>query len=511
MIDMNTDDEFVCCSAGQVTFAISQRAVFQRRINDHLIVAVFELKELIVSHAEAPVFVVVRIPERNPVGMRGNGKYVLLQLTQGKATLHRHAVTYHVEARFPKVDDTFSTRIRDISITDIPLFGHSPIENRRASRNLMLFEDNQAFYGRKCLANSFLCDTAANRIKFSDEVIDLLTQFWVCATLRKIGDLDGCCAWQRGFFVYNGEHFLERSVSSILNQSFSNFELVISDNCSTDRSEEICQSFAAADPRIRYFRNQTNMGAGWNSRRVLELAEGKYFKWAAHDDMCEPQFLELCLAALESDPEIVLACTAMRVVDEGGALLKNYSCQLRTDQTDPLVRFEDLILIGHRCYQIFGLIRVDILRKLPPIGSHAHSDRILLLRLGLTGPFYEAPEYLFTSTKHPGQSVWTTPKRLQGKGFRLIKHSGTLPALEWWDPTKSRKISFPEWKLLSEYTMSLFQSRLRPIEKALGIRYLLCWVIKYHRRLMKDIVIALDQMLYNLQNPSVSSTRLKST
>src|SRR5689334_17075101 len=91
-----------------------------------------------------------------------------------------------------------------------------------------------------------------------------------------------------GLFVYNGERFIEKALDSILSQTFRDFELIISDNASTDHTGDICQAYAKRDDRIRYYRNQKNMGAGWNVRRVCELATGKYFKWAAADDMLEP-------------------------------------------------------------------------------------------------------------------------------------------------------------------------------------------------------------------------------
>src|SRR5205823_3548731 len=104
-----------------------------------------------------------------------------------------------------------------------------------------------------------------------------------------------------GLFVYNGERFLQETLDSLLSQTFRDFELIISDNGSTDGTQVICERHAAADPRIRYYRSGTNMGAGWNIRRVFSLATGKYFKWAACDDLYESTFLSTCIEALEHD------------------------------------------------------------------------------------------------------------------------------------------------------------------------------------------------------------------
>src|SRR3954470_1068595 len=88
-----------------------------------------------------------------------------------------------------------------------------------------------------------------------------------------------------GLPVYNGQRFLAPAVSSLLAQTFADFELVICDNASTDDTEAICRRFAERDPRVRYHRNEQNVGAAPNFNRALALSTGQYFKWAAHDDL----------------------------------------------------------------------------------------------------------------------------------------------------------------------------------------------------------------------------------
>src|SRR3712207_6191103 len=105
-----------------------------------------------------------------------------------------------------------------------------------------------------------------------------------------------------GLPVYNGEKFIREAIDSILNQTFEDFELIISDNASTDETAAICQTYAAQDRRVRYFRNLENIGAAGNHNRVFEAASGKYFKWAAHDDLCGPNFVAECVNVLDRDP-----------------------------------------------------------------------------------------------------------------------------------------------------------------------------------------------------------------
>src|SRR3546814_4612052 len=105
--------------------------------------------------------------------------------------------------------------------------------------------------------------------------------------------------------VYNGERYVASAIESLLAQDFEDFELIISDNGSTDRTEEICREFASRDPRIRYVREEENQGASWNFNRVFELARGEYFRWACHDDACEPTHLSRCVELLDESPPSV--------------------------------------------------------------------------------------------------------------------------------------------------------------------------------------------------------------
>ena len=122
-----------------------------------------------------------------------------------------------------------------------------------------------------------------------------------------------------GLPVCNGENYLDAAVRSILSQDYEDFELVISDNASTDRTQEICLDFARQDPRVKYSRLAANCGAVSNFQRVFRLSTGDYFKWAAHDDVCTPDFLERCVAVLERDPAVVLCCGQTQLINDDGS------------------------------------------------------------------------------------------------------------------------------------------------------------------------------------------------
>ena len=308
-----------------------------------------------------------------------------------------------------------------------------------------------------------------------------------------------------GLFVYNGERFIEEALRSILNQTLTDFELIISDNASTDRTGEIAEAYAKSDDRIRYYRSEKNKGAGWNAQRVYELATGKYFKWAAVDDLLEPDLLQRCVDILESDRGCVVAYASTKEIDENGTFIKNYVTPTRADSNDPVSRFREMLLIPSWSYQIYGVMRMSALHQIPPQGIYVSGDHVLLVRMSLLGKFHEVPEHLFISRHHSGQSTKTLPVRLQRPRFHLTNRYGSLPSPEWWDPAKTRTISFPEFRKLLEFFLSVYRAPLGVGQKLRCYSILLRWIKIHFRRMLKDLLIAADQVLYNLQVAKATS------
>ena len=155
-------------------------------------------------------------------------------------------------------------------------------------------------------------------------------------------------------------------------------------------------------------------------------------------------------------------------------------------------------------------MRMSALRQIPPQGIYVNGDGVLLARMSLLGRFYEIPEHLFISRHHSGQSIRTLPTRVQQpRRFRLTKRSPGLPPPEWWDPAKTRAITFPEFRLLREYFLSIYHAPLRAGQKLRCYSFLLPWIKIHFRHMLKDLVIAADQMLYNLQVPKAKPTNLQ--
>lgn len=297
-----------------------------------------------------------------------------------------------------------------------------------------------------------------------------------------------------GMPVYNGENYIEPAIDSILAQTFRDFELIICDNASTDRTEEICRAYAARDSRVRYYRNEQNIGANPNHNRTVELARGEYFKWAAHDDLCAPEFLERCVAVLDQHPEVVLCHSLVQIIGPDGAIVAKddplyndvSTCndKLRTDSPKPYVRFHDLACYPHPCYPIFGLMRMSALLQTPLQGSYACADRNLLVEMGLLGLYSEIPEFLFFGRRHPNQSI-----------AALMAHRSERLYTLWADPSKAGKIILPAWRTLSEYLKSVHRVPLTGYERFRCYLSLLWWMRKKWRGLTSDLLYAAGELL----------------
>jgi glycosyltransferase involved in cell wall biosynthesis len=281
-----------------------------------------------------------------------------------------------------------------------------------------------------------------------------------------------------GVPVYNAENYLEVALDSILAQTFTDFELIISDNASTDRTPEICRSYAGKDPRISYYRAEKNRGAAWNFNRVFELSSGKYFKWTAHDDLIAPDCLSKCVDVLEMDDSVVLCWSKVQYLNEHGDIIATYIEKLgNANSSNPRDRFGELTILYRRCIYAYGLIRSDELRKTSLIGTYPDADRVLLVELSLLGRYYEIPEYLFFIREHAEQftKTYTEPYLRAG----------------WLDPSKEGKISYWHWRTFFEYFIRIHRFSPELYDKACCIRHMVNWFLVYRYVLAGELLMFL--------------------
>jgi glycosyltransferase involved in cell wall biosynthesis len=197
-----------------------------------------------------------------------------------------------------------------------------------------------------------------------------------------------------GVPVYNGERFLRGTLEGLLRQTFSDFEILISDNASTDGTEAVAREFVAADPRVSYQRNEENLGAARNFDLLVERARGTYFIWASAHDRWDPRLLSECVAALESQPEAVLCYSQSYFLNEAGQIMGPMPEQPGTVALSLRARYRTTIWRLHS-YVFYGLHRLSALRQTLPIHKVMGCDDVILAELALLGSFVCVAERLF--------------------------------------------------------------------------------------------------------------------
>ena len=171
--------------------------------------------------------------------------------------------------------------------------------------------------------------------------------------------------------VFNGERYIHETLDSILGQTFTDFDFVISDNASTDSTEEICRDYARRDERISFTRHAENRGASWNYGWVLANSSGPYYKWAAHDDLIATTWLERCVQALDDHPDAVLAFTGVAAIDADGVVTRLKHRQVTAESDVLHHRFREVISVRNNDPEAgFGLIRRDALRLTRGLGAY---------------------------------------------------------------------------------------------------------------------------------------------
>jgi glycosyltransferase involved in cell wall biosynthesis len=214
-----------------------------------------------------------------------------------------------------------------------------------------------------------------------------------------------------GMPVFNGAQYIEDALESILEQSFGDFELIISDNASTDDTEMICRRMAARDARVRYYRNSRNIGIYKNFNRVFELSSGKYFKWASCSDFCLEGFFEKCVAVLDARPDVVLVYpkTYWLYSPTGGEeYAVEYDDNLNIEDDRPSKRIREYLSRDRHNNVMHGVIRASALRQTALHLPMNMSDFSMIAELSLRGKFVEIPDRLFVRRRGPDASAMLT-------------------------------------------------------------------------------------------------------
>jgi glycosyltransferase involved in cell wall biosynthesis len=280
-----------------------------------------------------------------------------------------------------------------------------------------------------------------------------------------------------GLPVFNGEKYLAKLLNTMVAQDYEDFELIISDNASTDSTPQICREFGGRDRRIRYLRNEVNIGLAPNHNRVFKECRGEFFKWVAYDDEYSKDMIRRCVEVLQDAPPTVsVVYPACELIDESGKPLGVFSDRVALPDPRPHRRLRCLLsnLDIYNC--TYGMMRSSILAKTRLYGSFPKSDHVLFAELAMLGELRHIPEPLLRLRHHPGRS---------------FQANRTLQRLrELFDPVEAKKRSFftlegkVRWELLRSASLPSRKSdRLLCFFVAFAIpQYLRCKRLASHGR-----------------------------
>lgn len=282
-----------------------------------------------------------------------------------------------------------------------------------------------------------------------------------------------------GVPVYDGEAFLPAALRSLQDQVGAEVRIVVSDNGSTDATEEICRAAAREDSRVEYHRYEQNRGGIWNYQHVMELAarpdgpggrpRTEFFSWMAADDVKLPRFAAACLEALDAGgPEYAFACPRTQIIDSRGEVTEHLDdVAMGLDAPLPEQRIENF-LRAQASHVMYGVIRQDVLARTRGITSVLGDDMVLVTELLCHGRMALAPETLFQQRRHDAQvsvngveaTSWFAPGTRPAATFAQTRtnlglYSGVrhtrLPlgsALRSWGAVTTRWV-LPRWRAVA--------------------------------------------------------------
>lgn len=286
-----------------------------------------------------------------------------------------------------------------------------------------------------------------------------------------------------GMPTYNAEKYVAAAIGSLLDQTFEDFELIISDNASTDSTSDICREFARTDARVRYVRSEVNHGAAWNFNEVCRRAGGELFKLAACDDLCAPTLLERCVAAFDSAPESVVSIYPRTIlIDADGHVLEHYDDRLDNRYPHPHQRLLSYLRHQNLCNALFGVHRLAVYRSTRQMQPFDSADVVLLAELVLRGQMWELPEALFYRRMHAEMASRA--------------HADPVASTRWYDPSQEATRVYRRSRLTKEVVRAIGRAPLSPMEKVRCTNALIgTWGPRYGRVIGGELKQALRHSL----------------
>lgn len=260
-----------------------------------------------------------------------------------------------------------------------------------------------------------------------------------------------------GMPVYNSETYVRESLESLLTQTYTDFKLFISDNASTDGTQDICLELAKQDDRIIYHRNDENIGMSPNFNLVAQRCETPFFKWSTADDLWAPTMIEKTLPVIEADDSIALCYPKTKLVNLVEGTEKPYDDNLHLMQDDPVERFLGVLHNIGLCNLHLGISRTAALKKTSFLRPFPGADLNLVAELALYGKFFEVQEYLFYRRFHEDSSSWARTdsahqiRRFHSARTKNIKMNKWRAEIEYLHATMRAPLPFAEKRKLYSY------------------------------------------------------------
>ena len=262
-----------------------------------------------------------------------------------------------------------------------------------------------------------------------------------------------------GVPLYNAEKYVEQALTSLLSQTFEDFEIVVCDNASTDRTREIVLQLAEHDSRIRFYRNRKNRGLVFNFNRVYELGRGEFFRWHAYDDFCQPTYLEECMRVLRDNPDVIGSYSLGYQVDGSGTVVntqveEQLKAALLNDSA--VHRIKATVTRNGWSGVVHGVFRRTAMSEFMPYRDYFGADRLLLTQLAMSGRMMAVEDGLWVQRYHDNNSSRRSTRELA----------------ELLTGRPQRGLIFPMGKAFVDYIRLFRDPSLGPLETARAISYL---------------------------------------
>lgn len=289
-----------------------------------------------------------------------------------------------------------------------------------------------------------------------------------------------------GTAVYNGERYLREALDSALAQTYTNFELVISDNASTDKTEEICREYTEKDSRIRYIRQPENRGLHLNCMFIVQEAKGEYFIFLHHDDALKSNFLEEAVSYALSHKNCVIVTSDFEVIDQFGniktiAKLESMRGNVKWSRRSREFFKCPMTHTGQLC--IYGLLKTKATRKafieMPVPKTLSGAELYLISRFATEGQIVSLPLVLRKFRRHSASAYRTELAKFKPK---------------W--PLIGRLISFKNRCKIRFYQIKLLMKSNYPVPRKLSILILVH--LEYFKSFLNLLFIRIPKKIWSL-------------